>query len=57
MRVLSDGNLDKTVRRAAMHPLTRHAEGAEMVKKFAAAFPDDPLALEAARSAKAAGHA
>jgi len=55
MRVLSDGNLEKTVRRAAMHPLTRHAEGAEMVRKFAKAFPDDPLAREALHNAKAAG--
>jgi len=56
MRVLSDGNLDKAVRRSAMNGLTRHPEGAEMVKKFAEAFSDDPLAAEALRQAKAAGH-
>jgi hypothetical protein len=56
MRVLSDGNLDKPVRRAALHALTRSTEGAEMVKKFAEAFADDPLATEALRQAKAAGH-
>jgi hypothetical protein len=57
MRVLADGNLDKAVRRAAMHGLTRNAEGAEMVKQFAGAFPDDPMAIEAIRQAKAAGNA
>jgi HEAT repeat protein len=56
MRVLSDGNLDKPVRRAALHALTRSSEGAEMVKQFAEAFADDPLAAEALRQAKAAGH-
>jgi hypothetical protein len=56
MRVLSDGNLEKAVRRAAMYPLTRSPEGAAMVQKFAEAFPDDEMAKEAKRHAKAAGH-
>jgi hypothetical protein len=56
MRVLSDGKLDKPVRRAALHALTRSAEGGEMVRKFAEAFADDPLATEALRQVKAAGH-
>jgi hypothetical protein len=57
MRVLSDGNLDKPVRRAAMHPLTRSEEGAAMLRKWAENFPDDPLAQDALKQAKAAGHA
>jgi hypothetical protein len=56
MRVLADGKLDKPVRRAALHALVRQAEGAEMVTKFAEAFPDDPLAADALKQAKAAGH-
>ena len=39
-----------------MHPLTRTPDGADMVRKFAKAFPDDPLAREAVHNAKAAGH-
>jgi hypothetical protein len=57
MRVLADGKLDKPVRRAALHALVRQAEGAEMVIKFVEAFPDDPLAADALKQAKAAGHA